>query len=124
MKNKIISILLLSGVIMSGCSCASSPNHQEEMQKNIDKLELTVSSLEEEIKLNEEERKKEINLLCGLVGEASSNGQISYLGDDTFQMADGSFQEMDQMEEMCNQIIDEYESVIEARISGLILSSE
>jgi hypothetical protein len=118
---KIISILLFVG-IMGGC--ASSPTHQEEMQKNIDKLELKVSSLEEEIKLNKEERKREVNLLCGLVGEASSNGQIIYLGDDTFQMADGSFQEMDQMEKMCNEIIQEYQLVIESRISGLILSSE
>lgn len=106
---KILSTIIIGTILTTGCAGTT------EMKASIDELSAKLLDSEQALEEKEEERKREVNLLCALVGESVNDGLIQYYGDNTFKMPDGSFRKMDDMEPMCLEMIDSFEELVKNR---------
>lgn len=112
---KKISIIVF-GLTLFGCA-----SNKSGMQSSIDKLTTQVSTLTEEKQQLQEKRDKEVELLCAIVGERSSQGLAAYVGNLTFKSnTDNSLFRMDDMEKQCLDMVESFDVLVKDRAGRLL----
>jgi len=106
---KILGIIMGTFLLL-GCSPSRS-----QMQSSIDDLSTQLDASEASLEEKEEERERQVEILCAIVGELVNDRMIEYIGNKTFRMPDGSTIVMEEMESECLKIVDSYEKVIMER---------
>lgn len=108
-------LAIIGTTLLLGCSPSRS-----EMQSSIDHLSTQLQASEQSLEKEKEGRKRDIEVLCALVGESLTDGQVRYVGNEKYLFPDGTIQEMDDMESMCLEMIDIYENTILEREMMLV----
>src|SRR5690606_20044984 len=98
------------------------------MQTKIEELTTQISSLKEEnksLKETSQKNERKVELLCAIVGENSSQGLASYVGDSTFKNnLNENIIRIDDMMPKCLEMVDDFDSVVQQRAESLLSSSE
>lgn len=119
---KIVTIIL-GLTLLAGCSPSRA-----DMQKRIDDLNASVLTLtedNEELMSEKEIDMRHIEYLCALYGESSSNGMIKYLGNGMFvHSISNEMQMLDDLEEMCINMVEAYEKDVFERSANLITEED